>query len=757
MFKNIEELKNRIVDYLKDIIKNENNKNAIELINKSGYLATEAHGQIKVYTDREKTKKGSLHLAYCEISGADGRENNRHAKQFIKDNTIQSLLSVAAEEVEKDKLKLKEAESNKHLLINLQDKINNYFNSLSIDIENINVRFSDYNIEYYLNFSESIGDKYFNIYFKLQGNQYLYNDTYKEEKHIFKNVEEILKHFINEISPAVQKKISFLKMYSIVENNFKNNIDKKILFKNKDSFYTATIDNQYITLYEVNRKKEKPIYNYLYLKQFIDLFIKDNIDKFIIIDNNTDLSIKNLRNLISSNNNCIMIHEEAATDREENKINDLSIDNKIVERANNLIESLEINPGEQAQTYINYLKNKGIDSKDKNNKLVLAARVHLIKYGYFKTDAIAKAAEIEGVKSTKELEQKYFNKLVDILKNGSEEVEPIKEEFYNNNNNEVIEAPAAEETDNYFYSDINLNNILKHIEEVKDFNNSKSVEYFGSYGTPQRGSFRIEKNKYNDNNLYIKAMLETKENYFEKLEIFEEYNKAIDLYIEFLAAYQFDYIKYLDEQKKKEVEPAAPAAEQTEQEQQDRENKEYIYNFIEEHRHIEKIDPFIENNKIEYFVSIQNYIQVFYIDKDNYNFNAVIEDYQFIKRNVDSLEVEGLIQSAFSIMKNYKKYKVIDHNFIKYEIDIFQCIDLSISDIKDIIRIDNIKDITIESDLITMYKDNEVIAYVDIKKDIPGFTKYTDAEQKILLKYYYDKLTESNINYYLIDSKVINQ
>ena len=436
---------------------------------------------------------------------------------------------------------------------------------------------------------------------------------------------------------------------------------------------------------------------------------------------------------------------QAAT--KENKINDLSIDNKIVERANNLIESLEINPGEQAQTYINYLKNKGIDSKDKNNKLVLAARVHLIKYGYFKTDAIAKAAEIEGVKSTKELEQKYFNKLVDILKNEIEEVEPIKEEFYNNNKVE----PAEQIEDNYFYSDINLNNILKHVEEVKQFNNSKSIEYFGNYATPQRGSFRIEKN---NNNFYIKAMIETKENYFEKLEIFETPEKAIDLYIDFLSKYQLDYIKYLDEQKKKEVEPVA---EQTEKEQQDRENKEYIYNFIEEHRHIEKIDPFIKNNKIEYFVSVQNYIQVFYIDKDNYNFNAIIEDYQFIRKNVDSLEVEGLIQSVFSIMKNYKNYKVIDHDFIKYEIDIFQCIDLSISDIKDIIRIDNIKDITIESDLITMYKDNEVIAEIDIKKDIPGFTKYTDTEQRILLKYYYDKLTESNISYYLIDNKVINQ
>ena len=35
----------------------------------------------------------------------------------------------------------------------------------------------------------------------------------------------------------------------------------------------------------------------------------------------------------------------------------------------------------------------------------------------------------------------------------------------------------------YLYSDLNLNNILKHIEEVKNFNESKHSEYFGSYGT----------------------------------------------------------------------------------------------------------------------------------------------------------------------------------------------------------------------------------------------------------------------------------
>lgn len=196
--------------------------------------------------------------------------------------------------------------------------------------------------------------------------------------------------------------------------------------------------------------------------------------------------------------------------------------------------------------------------------------------------------------------------------------------------------------------------------------------------------------------------------------------------------------------------------EETEEEQRAREDKECICNFIEEHRHIEKIKPFIDGNKIEYFIDIRNYIEVFYIDKDNYNFNAIIDDYQFIKKNVDSLEVEGLIQSAFSIMKNYKKYKFIDHNFTKYEIDIFQCIDISISDISDIIKKENIKDITIESDLITMYKNKEVLAEIDIKEEIAGFRKHTDEEKIILLKYYYDKLSEANINYCLIGDKVIN-
>lgn len=179
------------------------------------------------------------------------------------------------------------------------------------------------------------------------------------------------------------------------------------------------------------------------------------------------------------------------------------------------------------------------------------------------------------------------------------------------------------------------------------------------------------------------------------------------------------------------------------------ENLEYIIDFIEDERHIKKVNPFIEGNKVEYYINIQNYIEVYYINKNNYTFNARIQDHQFIKKNLNSLEVEGLIKSTLSIMKNYEKYKIIDKDFIKYEIDIFQCIDLSISDIKDIIRIENIKDITIESDLITMYKDNEILAEINIKNEIP-FRKFTKEEQKRILKYYYDKLEENNINYKLI-------
>ena len=50
----------------------------------------------------------------------------------------------------------------------------------------------------------------------------------------------------------------------------------------------------------------------------------------------------------------------------------------------------------------------------------------------------------------------------------------------------------------YFYSNLNLNNILNHIQEVQNLKGEK----FGQYGTQQKGSYRIY---MQGENMYIKV------------------------------------------------------------------------------------------------------------------------------------------------------------------------------------------------------------------------------------------------------------
>ena len=301
-YNNLNEFKKHTIDYLKSIVLNKHNEQLIQVIKESGYLAAEKGGEIRIYLDKEKKYNNSIHLAYVEIIDSDGATNNRYAKEFIKNNSIQDLLNEVYIEIEKDNLKLQNQEQQKPILINLGSNINDYLNNQSIEIKNLEIRYSDYNKEYYLDFSTNIGNNYFMIDFKIENNKIVYNDKYKEIKQIFDTIEDAANYFINEVSESIENTIKELNTFSIIENNFKQNIDKKILFSNNDNFYTAVIDNQYITLYRIDRKKEKPVYNYIYLKKFIELFIKDNIDKFYIIDDNTDLSVKNLRSIVKGNN-----------------------------------------------------------------------------------------------------------------------------------------------------------------------------------------------------------------------------------------------------------------------------------------------------------------------------------------------------------------------------------------------------------------------------------------------------------------------
>lgn len=301
-YNNLNEFKKHTIDYLKSIVLNKHNEQLIQVIKESGYLAAEKGGEIRIYLDKEKKYNNSIHLAYVEIIDSDGATNNRYAKEFIKNNSIQDLLNEVYIEIEKDNLKLQNQEQQKPILINLGSNINDYLNNQSIEIKNLEIRYSDYNKEYYLDFSTNIGNNYFMIDFKIENNKIVYNDKYKEIKQIFDTIEDAANYFKAEVSGSIENTIKELNTFSIIENNFKQNIDKKILFSNNDNFYTAVIDNQYITLYKVDRKKEKHVYEYIYLKQFIDRFIKDNIDKFYIIDDNTDLSVKNLRSIVKGNN-----------------------------------------------------------------------------------------------------------------------------------------------------------------------------------------------------------------------------------------------------------------------------------------------------------------------------------------------------------------------------------------------------------------------------------------------------------------------
>ena len=61
--------------------------------------------------------------------------------------------------------------------------INDYLNNQSIEIKNLEIRYSDYNKEYYLDFSTNIGNNYFMIDFKIENNKIVYNDK------ILKNID----------------------------------------------------------------------------------------------------------------------------------------------------------------------------------------------------------------------------------------------------------------------------------------------------------------------------------------------------------------------------------------------------------------------------------------------------------------------------------------------------------------------------------------------------------------------------------------
>ena len=102
----------------------------------------------------------------------------------------------------------------------------------------------------------------------------------------------------------------------------------------------------------------------------------------------------------------------------------LKSNNKLIEKANKLIESLPIEKNRNATKYLDYAKENGIKTSDKNSIGRKILQCHLMKYGI--SNMWYKAAEKHGVNTKEELYNVYFNQLIDMLRAEEEAKEEIK-------------------------------------------------------------------------------------------------------------------------------------------------------------------------------------------------------------------------------------------------------------------------------------------------------------------------------------------
>lgn len=84
-------------------------------------------------------------------------------------------------------------------------------------------------------------------------------------------------------------------------------------------------------------------------------------------------------------------------------------------KANQLVEELGIKKGENANTYVKFLKDQGIRTNDNSNLIRKVAQIHFIRYG--ECTLWDKVAIKYGLNSKQEVEDMYFNQLVEMLRN----------------------------------------------------------------------------------------------------------------------------------------------------------------------------------------------------------------------------------------------------------------------------------------------------------------------------------------------------
>ena len=194
-------------------------------------------------------------------------------------------------------------------------------------------------------------------------------------------------------------------------------------------------------------------------------------------------------------NKVILFTDTEVEPMEEGKKIDNNIN--IEEYANNLIESLPIEKNRSAAVYLDYAKENGIKTNDKNNIGRKVLQVHLMKYGV--SNAWYKAAEKKGVNTKEELAKVYFNELVKMLK---EKEKGIKEEFYNIDT--VTEEQQKENLKLIFDTlESKIENYIEIVDDIEYFDKfiNGIVLYFTNGESYQ--IFIDTDNKVNDNNNFI--------------------------------------------------------------------------------------------------------------------------------------------------------------------------------------------------------------------------------------------------------------
>lgn len=213
--------------------------------------------------------------------------------KFAKENTIESLINTASEQLKKDLESINIANETKYIIEDCKALVNKCISVINKKIDSIelldnNITANDNELKYILRIELKIGDNREYYFVKLNNdNKIMFNDYVNKKSFICDTPESFLSGFKKYINDNINKELVRFNKERIIEELkvklLKN--DSKIVIRKlvNDKYEYITTDGLFYN--ELNRKKEKcigKIRDYSHLKE---LFNNENTDICIIHDN----------------------------------------------------------------------------------------------------------------------------------------------------------------------------------------------------------------------------------------------------------------------------------------------------------------------------------------------------------------------------------------------------------------------------------------------------------------------------------------